>query len=152
MLDVKPEEDLLYLVKTISKELALDFDRRLEEHDLTSQQGRLLFNINYLVNIKKLTVHQNDIERMLNLSKSTVSGLVDRLEAKELIKRINAHPYVEIVPTEKAQGIISEIWHKRECVMKSLLRGFNDEEITLINSFLKRMLENIKEGENVKEN
>ena len=128
MENINPENDILYLVKTLNKALAQDFDKRLAEYDLTGQQGRLLFYINRTVNIEGNKLHQNDIEKLLGLSKSTVSGLIDRLETKELIKRVPAHPYVEIVPTKKCSNIVNHIHSNRDRAIEKLLKGFTVEE------------------------
>lgn len=145
MTKVNPQIDLIYLIKSIDKELAKDFDKRLEEHELTNQQGRLLFYINRIVNIENGVIHQNDIEKMFKLSKSTVSGLVDRLEAKELIKRTSAHPYVEIVPTHKGESIVDSIFETRLVVIDKLLTNFSDDERNDVQKLLLKMYENIKE-------
>lgn len=141
------EEDILYLVKSLSKLLARDFDKRLEEYDLTGQQGRLLFFIYKQTKIEGTTVHQNDIEKNYLLSKSTVSGLVDRLVKKGLIERVNEKPYVSLIPTDKGSDIVVHIHLNKIQTIKKLTQGLSDEEIQRMISNIKLLITNLKEEE-----
>ena len=144
------EDDIIILIKLVNKELKADFDQRLNEYGLTSQQGRLLFFINGKVNFDNDEVHQNDIEKKFHLSKSTVSGLVTRLIKTGYIEKEIKPPYCNLKPTEKGEAIVDEIIKKRKCTLNKLLKGFNKEEKDYVMTILKKLLFNMKgENENV---
>lgn len=145
----QPEEDILYLVKTLNKELWLDMDRRLSEYDLTGVQYRLLNFLYREVALGQGTVHQNDLEKNFGLSKSTISGLVDRMAKKELIQRVNDKPYVSLVPTQKGLDIITAIKSQRNQTIVKLTRGLKEEDINQMKEDIRLLIKNIKEEENV---
>ena len=103
-----PELDIIYYIKVLNKLMTADFTKRLNEHGLTCQQGRVLFYINHRVK-DGFEVHQNDLEERFNLSKSTVSGLVKRMEKNELIIKINNHKYCSLLPSEKGKAIVNQV-------------------------------------------
>lgn len=138
------DEDILFLIKILSKKLRAHFDKGLEQYGLTGQQGRCLFLI-YLYNQKNVELHQNDIEKCLELSKSTVSGLIDRLESKELIRRIYEKQYTKLEPTEKGISIVDNIGKGREDTIKHLFKGFNEEEQSQVIQIVKKLIINLKE-------
>lgn len=145
----QPEEDILYLVKTLNKELWLDMDKRLSEYDLTGVQYRLLNFLYREVALEQGTVHQNDLEKNFGLSKSTISGLVDRMAKKELIQRVNDKPYVSLVPTQKGLDIITAIKSQRNQTIVKLTRGLKEEDINQMKEDIRLLIKNIKEEENV---
>lgn len=138
------ESDILLEIKHLNKCLRKDFDNRLENHGLTSQQGRILFCINYCF-INKKEVHQNDIEAHFNLSKSSVSEIISRMVTNGLIEKVLAKPYYSLIPTEKGQSIVNEIHESKKLVIDKLFKGFNKEEVENITTYIKKMTDNIEE-------
>lgn len=138
------EKDILVLIKELGKELKSDCDRRLEEFGLTSVQGRVLLHIAKWTD-RGQEVHQNDLEKHWNLSKSTVSGIVARLEKKGLICRENARPNVILKVTEKGMCIIEHIVIKRNDTMNKLLKGLSPKEQKTMIQNIKRLIDNMKE-------
>lgn len=141
----QPDEDLLFLVKTLNKELALDFDKRLSEFGLTGSQGRLLFFLHRKVTVNQEVIHQNDLEKTFGLSKSTVSGLVDRLAKKELIERINDKPYISLVPTANAVKIVDSVKSQRNKTIEKLTQGLSEDDVERMKNNIKLLIKNIKE-------
>lgn len=144
MENIQKDEDILLLIKFLSKALDADFDKRLSEYGLTVTQGRTLFYITRQ-NCKKNVVHQNDIEKQFNLSKSTVSGLIDRLVKKGLIKRVNDSRYVELVPTEEGISIVSHFHNNRQKVVEKLTKGLSPETVEEMKGNIKLLIKNVKE-------
>lgn len=143
-------EDVIYLIKCLNKELAKDFDKRLAEFGLTGQQGRLLFFIYCQTHNEGAVVHQNDIEKAFLLSKSTVSGLVDRLVKKELIERVIESPYVSLVATQKGVDIVESIKKNKNQTIKKLTQNLSEEEVQRMIQNIKLLIKNIKEDEDAK--
>ena len=146
MVNAKRREDIIYLLKYLQKLLDSDLDKRLVEQDLTGQQGRILFYINKEVNCLGHEVHQNDIEREYHLSKSTVSGIVKRLEKKEIITIEKQHPYAILKPTDKGCAIIEHIHMHKEKTINQLTKDLNEEEKQTIIKLLNKLIENMGGG------
>ena len=144
---IKREEDILFLVKKLNKELVTDFDRRLNEYGLTSQQGRTLFFINRKVNYEHSEVNQKDLEQRFELSKSTVSGLVKRMEKNGLITIIRNRNKCSLIPTEKSEQIIANMQKSRSHIIEKLFQGFSQEDKERIIKNTQKLIENIRREE-----
>ena len=138
--------DIIFLVKYLGKLIDKDFDARLSEYDLTGQQGRILFYINKKTNCDKQEVHQNDIENEYHLSKSTVSGIVKRMEKKGIISIEKQHPYAVLKPTEEGERIIHNLHERRTDSVNRLINGLSKEEQDDLCIELNKLIENMEGG------
>ena len=138
--------DIIYLIRHLNKLLQNDFDERIAKYDLTGQQARLLFYINRMTNIENIEVHQNDIEREFHLAKSTVNGLISRLEKKEFIVKTIQNKYSILNITEKGISMIEELKEGRKDTIDRLFKGFSEEEKQLSISKLNILLDNFTGG------
>ena len=139
------KEELNPLFRVIDKEFKRDFERRLSKYDLTAQQGRLLFYINW--NTKNGNkIRQVDIEKNFQLTKSTVHGLINRMEKANLIikNKDQNNQYIEI--SEDCKKILDDVFSQRlECLNK-MTEGLSDEEIDTLHSLLMKIYENRNKG------
>ena len=143
----KPQEyDVLYYIKILNKLITNDFNNRLNEYGLTCQQGSALFFI-YNQTSEGKEIHQNELEKRFNLSKSTVSGLVSRMEKNGLIIRENKKNYCCLLPSEKGKSIINNIHQNRIKTIDKICQGFNEKEKKKIMSIMQKMIENLKKEE-----
>lgn len=141
-----PEKDILYYTKSLNQLITADFNKRLSDCGLTCQQGRVLFYINRC-NVDGVDVHQNDIEKRFNLSKSTVSELVKRMQKNDLIEKVNNPPYCVLKATEKGKSIVDNIHQNRQRTIDKLLDGFNQKEHKELLQMLERLIENMRREE-----
>ena len=138
-------EEIVLLVRFIDKVFKADFQSRLSEYGLTSQQGRLLFYISWnKKNGRK--IRQVDIENHYQLTKSTVHGLVDRMEKAGLVYKIKdgTNQYIEI--SEKTEGILMYVFDKRNEVLDKMLNNVSNEEIETLHQLLCKIYENRDKG------
>ena len=139
------KEELILLIRFIDKEFRKDFERRLSDYGLTAQQGRLLFYINWnIMNGKK--VRQVDIEKHFQLTKSTVHGLVNRMEKANLIikNKDKSNQYIEI--SDDCKKILEDVFSRRlECLNK-MMDGVSDEEVETLHTLLMKIYENRDKG------
>ena len=140
------EQDFFFLIRFLQKLISADLDKRLSEYDLTGQQGRILFFIYGMTNIKKQEVHQNDLENEFHLSKSTVSGLVKRMEKRGFINIEKQHPYAILTPTEKANEVINHLEEHREEAINQLIKDVDEKDREITIKTLNRFINNMKEG------
>ena len=138
-------KDILYLIRVLNKYLSQDFDNRLAEYGLTGHMGRILFFINGRTNIDHVDVIQSDIEKEFKLSKSTVSGMVSRLEKRELITKEKRKCSCVLKPTEKGVDIVKHIRSTRSKTLDVMFKGMNKEEIQTVTEHVNKILDNMKE-------
>lgn len=138
------ELDIIRLIKRLDKLLRSDFDKRLNEHGLTGQQGRILFYLNHKVNEMNEVVHQNDIEKEFKLSKSTVSGLIKRLEKAGFVKKECTPPYHILVPTDEGVKIIEHFRIHKKHAIEKLTSGLNDKEKETLVINVRRLITNME--------
>ena len=144
MINPNRKNDIIYLIKYLQKLIDADLDKRLEFYDLTGQQGRILFFIHKKTEFDQVEVHQNDIENEYHLSKSTVSGLVKRMEKKGIITIEKQHPYAILKVTDKAKEILCHLRKHRDEAEEQLLKSINNKELLL--KELRTMIENMEGG------
>lgn len=147
MENISKKEQLVPLIRIIDKEFKKDFEKRLSKYDLTAQQGRLLFYINCNVE-EGQKVRQVDIEKNFRLTKSTVHGLIERMEKANLVIKIKEgnHQYIEI--SDDCKKILEDVFSRRlECLNK-MTEGLSDEEIITLHSLLMKIYENRDKGGN----
>ncbi len=139
------KEELVFLIRIIDKEFKKDFERRLSEYGLTAEQGRLLFYIN-CNNMNNNQVRQVDIEKHFQLTKSTVHGLISRMERDNLVIKNKEKNNQYIVITDDCKKILKNVFDKRlECFNK-MMEGVSDEEIETLHKILMKIYENKDKG------
>ena len=139
------EKEIFLSIKKLNKRFELNFNSALAEYDLTSQQGMVLFFLNRQVHVNNRIIHQNDIEKEFNISKSTVSALVDRLEKKQFIEKKNNYPYAELYLTDKGKQL-ADLFRKNWLIyLDKLFTGLNEEEKIHLLEVLNKLNSNIKE-------
>ena len=146
MNNLKLDTDILMEIRHLSKCLRKDFDDKLAKHGLTCTQGRVLFYINRCKDEGK-EIHQSDLERCFQLSKSSVSELLSRMIKNELIEKVRIKSFYSLIPSDKGKSIVDEIFSSRTEVIEKLFKGFNQEEINNVTKYMKRMIDNVKEEE-----
>lgn len=90
-------------------------------------------------------IHQRDIERALNYSNPTITGLLNRLEQKGLITRtvdVNDLRMRLISLTNAALSILEEIYRSIQETEKKLLAGFSKQEVELLAPLMARIAKN----------
>ena len=141
------KEELIPLFRVIDKEFKKDFERRLSKYDLTAQQGRLLFYINWN-NKNGNKIRQVDIEKNFQLTKSTVHGLISRMEKRNLVIRNKDknNQYIEI--SDDCKKILEDVFSQRMECLNKLTEGLSEEEIDTLHALLMKIYENKNKGGN----
>ena len=139
---MRKEDDILFLIRTLNKQLFLDFNKRSEELGITAPQARILFFINENENVRQV-----DIEKRFNLSKSTVSGFIKRMERNQVIKRVHKGSSINLIPDEKGLRIIDSLKKNRYLVIERLLKGMDEKERQDFVNKVKQALKNFEETE-----
>ena len=139
------KEELIPLIRVIDKEFKKDFERRLSEYGLTAQQGRLLFYINWN-SMNNKEVRQVDIEKHFQLTKSTVHGLISRMEKANLVIKNQDKNNQYIIITDDCKKILQSVFEKRTECLDKMMNGMSDEEIETLHTLLMKIYENRDKG------
>lgn len=134
------DESVGYLMRRIISLLAQGVERELEPTGLTNAQW---------VPMLKLYLGQAftaaELARQCDLDAGSMTRLLDRLEAKQLCRRIRScddRRVVNLELTEAGQAAAKEIPGILSGVQNALLAGFSAEEWALLKNYLRRMLDN----------
>ena len=129
----------LKMVEHLAKRIG---DEHLKQIDLTQSQADVIV---LLAHESDKVFRQRDIERALNYSNPTVTGLINRLEQKGfIVRRVDTEDSrARIISlTDKALHIIEEIYESIRQTEQMLLDGFSEEEIQTLQPLMARLANN----------
>lgn len=135
-----------YLIKKMNIVMDKHFNETLASTDLTKSQAELLLFL-HRNSDKQMT--QKDIETYYHISNPTVTGLINRLEAKGYVERVISSDDARkriIVETQKAKNLHSFLKQGSIEFNELLLSCLTKDEQKLLTDLLWRVLENM-EGE-----
>jgi DNA-binding MarR family transcriptional regulator len=135
-----PEESVGYLLKRAHHSMVRSMDTRMQEHDLTGLQwGPLLL----------IAMGRGDTvaacAREAGVDASAMTRMLDRLEAKGLIRRIRSaadRRGVNVELTAAGSAAAKKIPHELAGALNSHLRGFSAAEFETLKNLLRRLERN----------
>lgn len=137
-----PNKKTGFLIKQVHILQEQKLNKKFEHFGLTAAQT---FTIVSLFNAKEKNekLNQKDLERILDISNPTVTGILNRLEAKDLIKRVPCKydariKYIEV--TKKAIELDKEIRKTFEESEHELVSPLTQAEIDRLNEYLIKLL------------
>ena len=135
------------LIQHIAHAMFKEVNRELQQYNLTGVQANVLIYL--FIHRNSGNIFQKDIEKHLNLTNPTVTGVVKRLEQKELISRSCCKDdgrYKCHVLTDKgrefAEYALNYMRNEKE---KQILKGFSEDETEFLMKLLNRILMNLGE-------
>lgn len=137
--------DLGFKIKIISKLLTQNMNNSITSLDLTSSQARVLGYLCYQTQRQEKT-YPRDIERHFRFTHPTVSGLLQRLEAKGYL---SSEPSTEdrrckqILVTKRALEANQQVLDQLAASEQRLVSDMSRAEIIQLQSFLDRMIQNL---------
>jgi len=102
--------------------------------------------VGYLAKSQDKDIYQKDLEDYFTIARSTASKVLRLMEQKGLIQRQSvAHDarLKKVVLTEKGWKTQALMKEDAESMEDSLMKGFTDEELRTLYSYIQRMKENI---------
>ena len=154
------EKRVLYQIKTLDKLIFrtlmgdVGFDeKRIEEIKknkvITPTQ---MYIISYILKSPEGEVEQKDLEKVLNLRRATVSGVLHTMEKNDLIVRITNELDTrkkKIRLNSKAEEIFCENRKNFEKLEKIVRRDIEEEDLEDFFRVVEKMKQNIKSNENI---
>lgn len=135
----KPDDSIGYLMRRIIALLAQGVERELEPAGLTNAQWVPLLKL-YMGRASTAA----ELARQCELDAGSMTRLLDRLEAKQLCRRIRSSDdrrVVNLELTDAGRAAAKEIPGILCGVQNALLAGFSVEEWQTLKSYLRRMLD-----------
>ena len=131
-----------FLLKQANLLHQMQLNQIFKEFDLTASQT---FSLIYLFEAKRAQkeVNQKDIEREMDVSNPTVTGILNRLEHKGLIERVECPSDARvrnIVVTEKALEIDKQLQIKFREAEDELIASLSEKEADELQRLLKKIL------------
>lgn len=131
-------------ISILVKKTSLIFDKLsnqlLQPYDLTGSQFKILM---VLYQSPDGSVRQADIEAKFSMTNPTVTGLVQKLEAKELVKR-TPHPDDKrskvLVLTERSKEMKAELLALADSLEHQMTQKLTETECDQLASLLTKML------------
>lgn len=134
------DESIGYLVKRVRSMLSMAVEREIAEHDVTYEQWGVLLMI---------MTQRGDtaavLARGLECDTGSMTRMLDRLEAKELIVRTRStddRRRVQLELTASGKRLAERLVAAIVKVLNKHLDGFSVDELELFKGFLRRMLAN----------
>ncbi len=142
------EYEIFYNIKELEKIIIKSLFKPLENQKNwmpTPTQMRIVDFV--LNNYEQKDISQKEIENGLNLSKATVSDVLNRMEKKGLIIRKISDSDTRkklIFLSDKAKNILEMNKIKLQDLEKIATQNISDEEIALFSKILQTMIQNLK--------
>ena len=143
------ENSVGYLVKRLSMVVSRELDRRMEVLGLTDAQWKPLLGLQQ--GVGKTAA---DLARAACHDTGAVTRLLDRLESKDLIRRVRSEEdrrVVNLELTPEGSQVAAEVPKVIANLANQMLEGFSEEEFHQFQDYLRRALANaqaLDQGEN----
>ena len=135
-------ESIEFLLRAVNRRAEKLANQELAKFDLTNTQFRTLM---YLSHMPPLTVRQCDLEVFFSKSNPAVTGILNNMEQKDLIRRVtnpeDGRSKVLMV-TEKGAALIPELDKYRGWMDKLLTENMTEEEVNILIVLLKKLRNN----------
>jgi MarR family transcriptional regulator, repressor for mepA len=121
-------------------------NREMGQYDLTSIQADVLVYI--LNNTQKGEINQLDIQSVFKLTNPTVSGIIDRLEEKDFIKRVKSQKdarFRRLIPMPKGEELYAILKVCGTNAEAELVKNMTEDEATEFNRLLKVALSTMEQ-------
>ena len=142
-------DDLGQMLLDSSRRLKWNMTGRLIDVGLTFPQWMVLNDIFTHADSEgdKYNLTPAAVAGRLSVDRPTISGIIERLEKGGWIYRAD-HPedrrsYI-VMLTGKATELMSELEEQRKLTMDQAIRGFSEDETTLLKQYLQRIINNLK--------
>jgi MarR family 2-MHQ and catechol resistance regulon transcriptional repressor len=130
-------EAVLNIVRTASV-LSAAADNLFREFDLTEAQFNVLFSLKY----NSLRVTQSDLGKRLVVSRASITSVLDKLEGKGLVERIDVpanRRIYHVALTDKGQELVDEVEPVYRQRVHEVMEGFDTRNCRELIAMLERI-------------
>ena len=139
-----PDAHVGLLVKFLNNAITNEVNRNLMKFNLTAAQHEVLVYV--FKNENKRDIFQKDVEKHLKLTNPTVTGIIKRLEEKNMIVRCGDARFKCLHVTEEAKNVLHKCFHQGILSIEAkLIKNMTEEEQVILKGLLYRALKNLEE-------
>ena len=146
------DNKVLYEIKSLEKMLVRELINNSDIKDIenllpTPTQCQI---IEYILNNKNKDIYQKDLEKVLNLRRATVSGVLHTMEKNGLIKRVTDESDTrtkKIILNEKIPERFNEYSKKIKKIENNIIKDISDKDLEIFLKVISQMKESIKKKE-----
>ncbi len=134
--------------RSLSRRIHRFIENSPNKRTIDSVTGTNGWIIAYLSCHKNRDVFQKDIEKAFDVTRSTASKVIDLMEQKGLVERKKVERDArlkKLVLTSKAEQLSVLFEKDRLLLEETLTKGFTQDEIDMLNEYIIRMKNNLKE-------
>ena len=145
------EARIIFQLKNLEKRIFRYF---LQDQELTEKVKGMptptptqLQIIGYLIKHRDEDVYQKELEKLFNLKRATVSGVLQTMEKNGLISRVVDHKDTrtkKILLNEKTRELFFIGKQRLDELEKVLFEGFSKEDLCVLQEALKQMQKNME--------
>ena len=138
--DFEIDESIGYLIKRVRGILSAAVEREIAVHDVTYEQWGVLLMI-----LKDRGDTAAELSRGMECDTGSMTRMLDRLEAKDLIVRTRStddRRLVQLDLTPAGKRLAERLVAAITTVLNRHLKGFSHEELDTFKGFLRRMIAN----------
>lgn len=139
----RPQESVGFLMRRIVHELSGEIERQFDSCGLTNAQWLPLYKL-HLGSVSTVA----ELARACQLDTGGMTRLLDRLEAKGLVRRVRSSAdrrVVNLELTDEGRAAVQNVPAVLCGVQNAALRGFTSEEWQQLRDMLERMLRNAQD-------
>ncbi len=143
------DKGILQSLRMLSSGIRRRYERSEVKQKVDNITGMHSWVIGFLIEHEDTDIYQRDIESALGLSRSGTSKLLAQMEQKGLVTRIRVacdDRLKKIILTDRARVYSERIQADMECTERQLTKGFTEDELTRLQAYLVRMLQNLDEA------
>lgn len=131
-------------ISKLSNQIRRRLDAFSAKSGVSGSQGRVL----HFILAQPEDVFQRDIEQEFNMRPPSASELLKQMEKNGLIRRESMAQDArlkKIIVTEKAAGLIGQVFPDLEALEQDLTKGISPEQLEVFFQVIGRMSENLSE-------
>lgn len=128
----------------------------IRKHKILSFDNFKISNVSQLEIIKLIldsesnneVLYQKDLENLLNIRKSTISGILETMEKNKIINRVS-NPKGKILRLSlEAEEVKDKVFNHLRMVEDNLIRGIDEKDLDVFYRVIDKMRENLRKEEN----
>ena len=131
------------LMGMLNRALRRNYDRQLKDFGLTPCQFEVL-----IILCEEDGILLSELGRRVSRDGPTITGVIDRMEKKVLVKRkrdSRDRRVVKVILTSKGKGMEEQLSLTKKQILEKITKDLSTRELTLLDTVLVKMMKNVEE-------
>lgn len=142
------EQQVLFEIKQLQNSIVRTICNDMKKHNIASPPTLIQVKITeYLIQNQDRDIYQKELEAVFKLRRSTISGILQTMEKRNIIKRIGSQNDARtkrIILTSDALKRHKEVFEYLERLEQQLIKDIKEEELELFYQVINKMKCNIE--------